>query len=166
MEKKEPLQLPLLPLRDIVLFPHMIIPLFVGRDRSIEAVEAASQGNKEIALVAQKDSDIDIPTVEDLYDVGVLGSILQKQRLPDGTLKILVEGIKRVEITKISSSDHYLKADIIPLETPIKNTPEMKASMEFTVRNLKKYIKLKDDSNDNLNDILEIDNPDYLSDAI
>ena len=91
----EPLQLPLLPLRDVVVFPHMVIPLFVGRPKSIKALEAAMETGKNVLLVAQKTAAKDEPIIEDLYEVGCIANILQMLKLPDGTVKVLVEGTSK-----------------------------------------------------------------------
>ena len=93
--------LPLLPLRDVVVFPHMVIPLFVGRPKSIKALEAAMVEGKNVVLVAQKSAANDEPTPEDLYDVGTVASILQMLKLPDGTVKVLVEGVHRARINHV-----------------------------------------------------------------
>src|SRR5688500_13853255 len=90
--------LPVLPLRDVVVYPHMVIPLFVGRDRSIKALDQAMAADKQILLIAQKSPDTDDPAAEDLYSVGTLAQVLQLLKLPDGTIKVLVEGTARVTI--------------------------------------------------------------------
>src|SRR6476620_4155049 len=90
--------LPVLPLRDVVVYPHMVIPLFVGRDRSVRALEIAMEADKQILLFAQKSPDIDEPTAKDLYDIGTLATVLQLLKLPDGTIKVLVEGVSRVRM--------------------------------------------------------------------
>src|SRR5918993_3446436 len=96
---------PLLPLRDIVVFPGMVVPLFVGRDRSVAALEAAMEGNKDIFLLAQLDPGCDDPTREDVYDVGVIAQVLQLLKLPDGTVRVLVEGQSRANLVELSSRD-------------------------------------------------------------
>ena len=93
----EPITLPLLPLRDVVVFPHMVIPLFVGRPKSIKALEAAMEAGRQIMLVAQKAAGKDEPKPDDMFDVGCVSSILQMLKLPDGTVKVLVEGMQRAE---------------------------------------------------------------------
>src|SRR3990172_3904396 len=94
-------QLPLLPLRDVVVFPHMVIPLFVGRPKSIKALETAMEAGKSIVLVAQKSASKDEPGPEDLYTIGTIANILQMLKLPDGTVKVLVEGSQRARINQI-----------------------------------------------------------------
>src|SRR6185436_12034693 len=96
-----PTQLPLLPLRDVVVFPHMVIPLFVGRPKSIKALEAAMESGKSIVLVAQKSAAKDDPSPEDLYSIGSIANILQMLKLPDGTVKVLVEGSQRARIDEV-----------------------------------------------------------------
>ncbi len=94
----KPTNYPLLPLRDVVVYPHMVVPLFVGREKSIDALESAMEGEKTIILVAQRDHLEDDPGIADIYEVGTLATILQMLKLPDGTLKVLVEGLDRVRI--------------------------------------------------------------------
>src|SRR4026209_2416153 len=104
-----PLQLPLLPLRDVVVFPHMVIPLFVGRPKSIKALETAMESGKSILLVAQKSAAKDEPSPEDLYDIGSIANILQMLKLPDGTVKVLVEGVQRARVVGVTDEkSHYV----------------------------------------------------------
>ncbi|MBQ0790119.1 MAG: LON peptidase substrate-binding domain-containing protein, partial [Cycloclasticus sp.] len=117
MSEKENLSnLPVLPLRDVVVYPHMVLPLFVGRDRSIQSIDLAMGDNKKIVLIAQKDPDHDDPAVDDLYQVGTLATILQLLKLPDGTVKVLVEGEQRVKIDKIILDEKKFTADVSILE--------------------------------------------------
>ena len=104
------IELPVLPLRDVVVYPHMVIPLFVGREKSIEALEAAMSGEKEILLVAQKNASDDEPLAEDLFEVGTVASVLQMLKLPDGTVKVLVEGDYRATIHKLSEDEGFFTA--------------------------------------------------------
>ena len=105
---RETLDLPVLPLRDVVVFPHMVIPLFVGRDKSIRALDLAMESDKRILLVAQKSAETDDPGVADLYAIGTLAHVLQLLKLPDGTIKVLVEGMSRVEVDKVVERDGAL----------------------------------------------------------
>ena len=107
---------PILPLRDIVIFPHMIAPLFVGRIKSINAIEAVMEENKQIVLLTQKKPSIEDPKEKDLYKVGTIGNILQMLKLPDGTVKVLVEGKSRCVVEKIDTSEGYLSTDSILLK--------------------------------------------------
>lgn len=107
--QSEVLDLPVLPLRDVVVFPHMVIPLFVGRDKSMRALEKAMEADKRILLVAQKSAETDDPAASDLYTVGTLAQVLQLLKLPDGTIKVLVEGLSRVTVDKVVELDGALQ---------------------------------------------------------
>ena len=99
--------LPVLPLRDVVVYPHMVIPLFVGREKSIHALDVAMKADKRIMLIAQKQPDVDDPKADDLYRIGTVASILQLLKLPDGTVKVLVEGVDRARIDAMHTGEHY-----------------------------------------------------------
>jgi ATP-dependent Lon protease len=98
---------PILPLRDVVVFPHMIVPLFVGREKSVRALEAVMQDDKQILLASQKDPAEDHPTKESIFEIGVLASVLQLLKLPDGTVKVLVEGQSRVQVTEYLNNEDF-----------------------------------------------------------
>jgi ATP-dependent Lon protease len=106
--------LPVLPLRDVVVYPYMVIPLFVGRDKSIKALEEATEQNKQIVLVAQKDSSEDEPDTKDLYKTGTLANILQLLKLPDGTVKVLVEGTQRAKVIMFDTRNEFIEAEVTP----------------------------------------------------
>ena len=105
---RELLDLPVLPLRDVVVFPHMVIPLFVGRDKSIRALDLAMEADKRILLVAQKSAETDDPGADDLYEIGTLAQVLQLLKLPDGTIKVLVEGVSRARVADVGERDGAL----------------------------------------------------------
>src|SRR5690349_18911654 len=111
----EPMNLPVLPLRDVVVFPHMVIPLFVGRDKSIRALDIAMEGDKRILLVAQKSAETDDPGATDLHSIGTLAQVLQLLKLPDGTIKVLVEGLIRAKVDGVREEDGALSgiADVV-----------------------------------------------------
>ena len=134
--------IPVLPLRDIVVFPHMIVPLFVGRERSIKALEDVMAQNKQILLLAQKDAGVEDPAEDDLYRVGTLGSILQLLKLPDGTVKVLVEGGSRVAVQGFIDGDDFLSADVIEHADTEVTDPEVVALGKATVQHFEAYIKL------------------------
>ncbi len=138
----EPLKLPLLPLRDVVVFPHMVIPLFVGRPKSIKALETAMEAGKSILLVAQKSAVKDEPEAEDLYGVGCLANILQMLKLPDGTVKVLVEGGQRARLQAIDSrSDMFLaEARPVPAEDGVNH--EVEALRRAVIAQFDQYVKL------------------------
>src|SRR5258708_19754247 len=102
--------MPVLPLRDVVVYPHMVIPLFVGREKSIVALDLAMKADKRILLVAQKQADVDDPKADDLYRVGTIATILQLLKLPDGTVKVLVEGVDRAVIEKLTEGEFFSSA--------------------------------------------------------
>src|SRR5512144_1191981 len=117
---------PLLPLRDVVVFPHMVIPLFVGRAKSIKALEAAMEAGKSIVLVAQKSAAKDEPETEDIYRIGSIANILQMLKLPDGTVKVLVEGTQRAELLRVLDLQTHFEADVrlIPAEEEVGHEAE------------------------------------------
>src|SRR5690606_20909153 len=117
------IDLPVLPLRDVVVFPHMVIPLFVGRDKSIRALDLAMEGDKQILLVAQKSAETDDPGVDDLYAVGTLAQVLQLLKLPDGTIKVLVEGVARVTVSNVREANGTLSGSGTVVETAADREP-------------------------------------------
>ncbi|ALR21134.1 endopeptidase La [Sphingobium baderi] len=133
---------PLLPLRDIVVFPQMIVPLFVGRDKSVAALEAAMEGDKEIFLVSQLDPAEDDPGRDSLYDTGVVAVVLQLLKLPDGTVRVLVEGKHRAQLQSMDSVDGYLTATILPVEEAAAEGPEAAALMRSVAEQFENYAKL------------------------
>ncbi len=135
-------QLPLLPLRDVVVFPHMVIPLFVGRPKSIKALEAAMEQGKSILLAAQKAAAKDEPSPEDIYEIGCIANILQMLKLPDGTVKVLVEGAQRARIHHISELDTHFVADLTPVESEAGDESEVEAMRRAIVQQFDQYVKL------------------------
>lgn len=134
--------LPLLPLRDVVVFPHMVIPLFVGRPKSIKALEAAMEEGKNVVLVAQKSAANDDPTPKDLYDVGSVAAILQMLKLPDGTVKVLVEGMHRARINHVLSVKENYEADITPIHQSEADNNEVEAMRRSLFGQFDQYVKL------------------------
>ena len=116
---------PVLPLRDVIVFPNMVIPLFVGRDKSIKSLEVAMDDNKQIMLVAQKTADLDDPQDKDIYRFGTLATVLQLLKLPDGTIKVLVEGSNRAQINGKVYGDSYFEAKVNIIEEPIVDDREV-----------------------------------------
>jgi len=138
----EQTQLPLLPLRDVVVFPHMVIPLFVGRPKSIKALEAAMEQGKSILLAAQKAAAKDEPSPDDIYEIGCIANILQMLKLPDGTVKVLVEGVQRARITQIRESDTHFIASLIPVAIEESDDSEVEAMRRAIVQQFDQYVKL------------------------
>lgn len=134
--------LPVLPLRDIVVFPHMIVPLFVGREKSVRALEAVMREDKQILLVAQKNAAQDDPGAGDLYEVGTVSTVLQLLKLPDGTVKVLVEGGRRARVTGFKETDQYFEAFATPIEEKAGEAPELEALSRTVVSQFEQYIKL------------------------
>ncbi|HSW84633.1 MAG TPA: endopeptidase La, partial [Usitatibacter sp.] len=159
--------LPLLPLRDVVVFPHMVIPLFVGRPKSIKALEAAMEEGKNVVLVAQKSAAKDEPNPEDLYDVGTVSTILQMLKLPDGTVKVLVEGVQRARIARVLTEKANFEAeiDLIASEEPDSN--EVEAMRRTLLAQFDQYVKLnKKIPPEVLTSLSGIDGAGRLSDTI
>jgi ATP-dependent Lon protease len=134
--------LPLLPLRDVVVFPHMVIPLFVGRPKSIKALEAAMEQGKSIMLAAQKAAAKDEPSADDIYEIGCVANILQMLKLPDGTVKVLVEGAQRARINSITDSPTHFIADLTPVDSEIGDDSEVEAMRRAIVQQFDQYVKL------------------------
>ncbi|TQV86619.1 endopeptidase La [Aliikangiella coralliicola] len=160
-------QLPVLPLRDVVVFPHMVIPLFVGREKSIKALEFASDSSNQVLLVAQKDANKDEPGAKDVYLQGCIANILQMLRLPDGNLKVLVEGVSRASISELSEKEGLLVADFEPLDS-IKPKLEEQGALSRSIKAMfENYIKLnKKIPSEVLNTVSAIDDAEKLSDII
>ncbi|MHB1870042.1 MAG: endopeptidase La [Steroidobacteraceae bacterium] len=133
---------PVLPLRDVVVYPHMVIPLFVGREKSIEALEVAMRADRRIMLIAQKQADVDDPKADDLYRVGTVATILQLLKLPDGTVKVLVEGIDRARIDRLTPGEYYA-AEIEPLpDVEAYDEREMDVMVRSVISQFEQYVKL------------------------
>ncbi len=137
-----PHAIPVLPLRDIVVFPHMIVPLFVGREKSVRALEAVMKGDKQIFLIAQKNAADDDPEASDLYDIGTVAIVLQLLKLPDGTVKVLVEGRNRARAERFIGRDDYLEAQTTEIDDQLEDTPELGALQRTVVTHFESYVKL------------------------
>ncbi|CAH8194999.1 MULTISPECIES: endopeptidase La [Vibrio] len=141
LERSERIEIPVLPLRDVVVYPHMVIPLFVGREKSIQCLEAAMDNNKQVLLVAQKKAETDEPTIEDLFDVGTVATILQLLKLPDGTVKVLVEGQQRAKIDRFVEGD-FFSAEAQYLITPELDEREQEVIVRSAINQFDGFIKL------------------------
>ena len=133
---------PVLPLRDIVVFPHMIVPLFVGRDKSVKALEDVMQDDKQILLVAQKNAGQDDPTVDDIYEMGTIGTVLQLLKLPDGTVKVLVEGSQRAKIVRYTDKEEFFQAEAELIEDIVEDSKDLEALSRSVITQFEQYIKL------------------------
>ncbi|WPC68418.1 endopeptidase La [Rhodoferax ferrireducens] len=169
-----PLDLPLLPLRDVVVFPHMVIPLFVGRPKSIKALEAAMESERRIMLVAQKTAAKDDPLVTDMFDVGCVSTILQMLKLPDGTVKVLVEGQQRARVNKIEDGELHFSANVTPIEVLVEpdtksrgKASEIEALRRAVMQQFDQYVKLnKKIPPEILTSISSIDDAGRMADTI
>ena len=164
-----PLELPLLPLRDVVVFPHMVIPLFVGRPKSIKALEAAMEAERRIMLVAQKAAAKDEPSVGDMFEVGCVSTILQMLKLPDGTVKVLVEGQQRATVNRIEEGEQHFTANVTPVDPTAGETKssEIEALRRAVMQQFDQYVKLnKKIPPEILTSISSIDDAGRLADTI
>ena len=163
-----PIDLPLLPLRDVVVFPHMVIPLFVGRPKSIKALESAMSADRRIMLVAQKAAAKDEPSVADMFEVGCVSTILQMLKLPDGTVKVLVEGQQRARVNGIEDGESHFIANLTPVEVLATETDsEVEALRRAVMQQFDQYVKLnKKIPPEILTSIASIDDPGRLADTI
>ncbi|MDO6617827.1 MULTISPECIES: endopeptidase La [unclassified Shewanella] len=141
-EREAHIELPVLPLRDVVVYPHMVIPLFVGREKSIRCLESAMEQDKQILLVAQREADLDEPTKEDIFDVGTVASILQLLKLPDGTVKVLVEGGQRAKVTAYTQEDEFFVATAEYLASEDLADKEEEVLVRSAISQFEGYIKL------------------------
>jgi ATP-dependent Lon protease len=165
-EKINPIT-PLLPLRDVVVFPQLVIPLFVGRDKSIKAIEKANNGDKQILLVAQKSANKDDPDVKDLFEIGTLASILQMLKLPDGTVKVLVEGIERIQLTKFFDSGDFWSAESKIIKSKETKDKKSIALMRTLFSQFDQYVKLnKKIPPELLTTLSSIEEPGRMADSI
>src|SRR5499433_1896903 len=136
-------ELPVLPLRDVVVYPHMVIPLFVGREKSVKALEIAMEGDKRILLVAQRSPDVDDPQSGDLYSIGTVATVLQLLKLPDGTIKVLVEGASRAEIVSVTDRDGLLIGFVRTLDPAYtREAREIEVVSRSLVSMFEQFVKL------------------------
>ncbi|MFP5325144.1 MAG: LON peptidase substrate-binding domain-containing protein, partial [Gammaproteobacteria bacterium] len=166
-----PVDLPLLPLRDVVVFPHMVIPLFVGRPKSIKALESAMEAERRIMLVAQKAAAKDEPSTDDMFEMGCVATILQMLKLPDGTVKVLVEGLQRAKVLGIREGESHFIAHVDPIDPSLERADvratELEALRRAVMQQFDQYVKLnKKIPSEILTSISSIDDPGRLADTI
>lgn len=168
MQENKKINLPLLPLRDVVIFPHMVIPLFVGRPESIKALEAAMTAEKQIYLIAQKDAAVDAPTPADLYEIGTIATILQLLHLPDGTVKVLVEGVQRARLIEMKTEKDHFSAEIVLLnDIGALEDAEIIVLMRSVLNQFEELIKLnKKIPTELITSLRNIENPGNLADNV
>ena len=164
---KIPEVLAVLPLRNIVVFPGMIVPLFVGRDKSIRALEDVMADDKQIMLVAQRDGDLDDPSEEDVYDIGTVGTILQLLKLPDGTVKVLVEGLRRAKLVDFVSNESFFQASVIGIEEEGLDSSDLASLSKTVVGQFDNYVKMNRKIPQEVQNVIrEIDDPQKLADTV
>lgn len=159
--------LPVLPLRDVVVFPYMVMPLFVGRAKSISALDEAMNEGKQLLLVSQKQADLEEPTVDDVFDVGTIANIIQLLKLPDGTVKVLVEGQQRAKINQLNDGEDHFSAEITPIETTFGDEKELDVVKAAVLNEFESYLQLnKKIPADVLSALQRIDDADRLADTM
>ena len=159
--------LPVLPLRDVVVFPYMVMPLFVGRVKSISALDEAMNEGKQLLLVSQKQADLEEPTVDDVFDVGTIANIIQLLKLPDGTVKVLVEGQQRAKINQLNDDEDHFSAEITPIETTFGDEKELDVVKAAVLNEFESYLQLnKKIPADVLGALQRIDDADRLADTM
>ncbi len=164
---QEPVELPMLPLRDVVVYPQMVIPLFVGRPKSMKALEVAMEEGKSVLLVAQKNATKDEPNLNDLYHVGTMSNVLQMLKLPDGTVKVLVEGVQRARIDKVIDSKEHYEVIVTPLAADNTQTAEIEAMRRSLLTQFEQYVKLnKKIPPEVFTGLAGIDQPSRLADTV
>ena len=166
--KKSELQtIPVLPLRDVVVFPYMVMPLFVGRPRSIHSLDEAMNHGKQLLLVSQKQPELEEPGIDDLYDVGTIANIIQLLKLPDGTVKVLVEGQQRAQIYQLEDTGEHFQAQIKPIESTLGNKKELQVVHKVALDEFQNYVNLnKKVQPDILSALQQIENLEQLSDTL
>ena len=159
--------LPVLPLRDVVVFPYMVMPLFVGRAKSISALDEAMNEGKQLLLVSQKQADLEEPTIDDVFDVGTIANIIQLLKLPDGTVKVLVEGQQRAKINQLNDGEDHFSAEITPIETTFGDEKELDVVKAAVLNEFESYLQLnKKIPADVLGALQRIDDADRLADTM
>ena len=159
--------LPVLPLRDVVVFPYMVMPLFVGRAKSISALDEAMNEGKKLLLVSQKQADLEEPTVDDVFDVGTIANIIQLLKLPDGTVKVLVEGQQRAKINQLNDGEDHFSAEVTPIETTFGDEKELDVVKAAVLNEFESYLQLnKKIPADVLGALQRIDDADRLADTM
>ena len=159
--------LPVLPLRDVVVFPYMVMPLFVGRAKSIAALDGAMNGDKKLLLVTQKQPELEDPSIDDVFDVGTIANIIQLLKLPDGTVKVLVEGQQRAKVNQFRDNGIEFEAEVTPIGISYGNQKEVEVVQAAVLEEFENYINLnKKVPSDVLGALQRIVDPDRLADTM
>src|ERR1700691_4747579 len=146
-EKFESKKLPMMPIRDVVIFPHMMTPFVVGRESSVRALEEALTGDRKIFLATQHDASVDEPSADDIYETGTIGNIVQSVRMPDGNIKVLVEGVERARSIEVNDEDGFFVATVRTGKTQLEITPQVEQLMHRVHTLFEQYVKLQQSLN-------------------
>src|ERR1700723_4781361 len=146
-EKLEVKRVPMMPVREMVIFPQMMTPFIVGREASVRALEEALAGEKKIFLATQHDASVDDPKPEEIYQVGTLANIVQSVKLPDGNIKVLVEGSERAKIVQITSDEGFFRASVRLMTSPVESTPQLQDASSRVTGLFEQYVKLSQSLN-------------------
>ena len=166
-EKSETAKLPMMPIRDVVIFPHMMTPFVVGRETSVQALEQALAGDKKIFLATQHDASIDEPTPDEIYSVGTIASIVQSLKLPDGNIKVLVEGIERGRVISVSEEEGHFQAMVKSYQFKIETGPQLEALVGRVTTLFEQYVKLSQNLNyETMIAAIRVDDPGKLADTV
>ena len=160
-------KLPMMPIRDMVIFPHMMTPFVVGRESSVRALEEALTGDRKIFLATQHDASVDEPTADDIYETGTIGNIVQSVRMPDGNIKVLVEGVERARSIEVSDEDGFFVATVRTGKTQLEITPPVEQLMHRVHTLFEQYVKLQQSLNhETMAASVRMDEPAKLADTI
>ena len=160
-------KMPVLPLRNIVVYPHMVVPLFVGRDKSIAALEEAMDKGQELLFLAQKDADTNDPNTDDLYEIGTLGKVLQLLKLPDGTVKVLVEGLKRAKAEELIPHENFLEAKVEIISEEKSEDKALIALSKQIVSRFEEFVKLNTKvASEVVSSLKDINDPSKIADTV
>ncbi|MGB7621596.1 MAG: LON peptidase substrate-binding domain-containing protein, partial [Terriglobia bacterium] len=166
-DKEETFKVPMMPIRDVVIFPHMLIPFVVGRESSVRALEEALRRDKRIILSTQHDPTIDEPKADEIYRVGTIVNIVQSLRLPDGNVKVLVEGLERAKILQLDNDEGFYQATVKPMAVKIANPAAYESVMNQATSLFEQYVKLSQNLNyETMIAAVKVDDPQKLADTI
>ncbi|MBI5282630.1 MAG: LON peptidase substrate-binding domain-containing protein, partial [Candidatus Solibacter usitatus] len=166
-EKSETRRHPMMPIRDVVIFPHMMTPFVVGRESSVRALEDALSGEKKIFLATQHDAGVDEPRPEDIYQVGTVANIVQSVRMPDGNIKVLVEGVERAKIISVAEEDGFFRATVKTFPSRVEQGPALEALTARVTSLFEQYVKLSQNVNyETMIAAIRVDDPGKLADTV
>ncbi|MEO8661484.1 MAG: LON peptidase substrate-binding domain-containing protein, partial [Bryobacteraceae bacterium] len=166
-EKSDTKRLPMMPIRDVVIFPYMMTPFVVGRESSVRALEEALAGEKKIFLATQHDASVDEPRPEEIYSVGTIANIVQSLKLPDGNIKVLVEGVERAKVVSVGEEEGYFRAVVRSFSYKVETGPQLEALLSRVTTLFEQYVKLSQNLNyENMIAAIRVDDPGKLADTV